>query len=81
MRVEDLRIAVHRTFAHEGRPPVPNELAAEFETSTQQVDPALRELTAAHHRSQTRYGLVSSLAESHAKSYTTERDATPCRDR
>jgi hypothetical protein len=49
MDVEDLRLAVYRTFAHEGRPPSADELAAECGCSTEQAQDGLRDLAAARH--------------------------------
>ena len=49
MDVEDLRLAVYRTFAHEGRPPTTAELAVECGCSTEQAQHGLRDLAAARH--------------------------------
>lgn len=49
MDLEDLRLAVYRTFAHEGHAPSTTELCAELGASTEQVDHGLRELAAARH--------------------------------
>jgi hypothetical protein len=49
MDAEDLRLAVYRTFADEGRAPTSDELAAEFDCSPEQVDDGLRRLASAKH--------------------------------
>ena len=49
MDAEDLRLAVYRTFADQGRAPTSDELAAEFGCSPGQVDDGLRRLAAAKH--------------------------------
>lgn len=49
MDVEDLRLAVYRTFAHEGGPPTAAELGVEFDCSIEQAEDGLRELAAARH--------------------------------
>jgi hypothetical protein len=49
MDVEDLRLAVYRTFAREGRPPAAAELARELDCSTEQATDGLRVLAAARH--------------------------------
>lgn len=49
MDTEDLRLAIYRTFAHEGHAPSREALASEFAASPEQVDEGLRELATARH--------------------------------
>lgn len=49
MDVEDLRLAVYRTFAREGRAPAVADLAVESDCSTEQIQDGLRQLAAARH--------------------------------
>jgi hypothetical protein len=49
MDVENLRLAVYRTFAREGRAPTGVDLAVEFDCSPEQVRDGLRELAGARH--------------------------------
>lgn len=49
MESEDVRLAVYRTFAADGRPPATDELAAAFGCSHEDVRRELRDLAAARH--------------------------------
>lgn len=49
VEVEDLRVAVYRSFADTGRPPTVDALAEQFDTSQVAVVDGLRELAAARH--------------------------------
>ena len=49
MDIEDLRLAVYRTFAHGGHAPSTDDLATELGVSADDVAAALRELAAARH--------------------------------
>lgn len=49
MDIEDLRLAVYRSFAHQGHAPSTSDLAVELGTSPEEVEKGLRELAAARH--------------------------------
>lgn len=49
MDIEDLRLAVYRSFAHEGHAPSASELAVLMDASTEEVQAGLTDLAAARH--------------------------------